>query len=109
MGLFNYLQQGVAMNLEVRVANLESENRRIKRFGLTTIAVTLLLCATMGSVRKNYTAFDWISAYGFTVRDEAARDRGGIAYHPKVGPYFYLKDNEGNTRVKITLDGLARE
>ena len=86
------------MDLEVRVDKLERENRRIKRFGLTVFAVVVTACVAMGAVRKNYTAFDWVSAYGFTVRDAAVRDRGGIAYHPDVGPYFYLK---------ITLDGFT--
>jgi hypothetical protein len=97
------------MKLEERVEKLERENCRIKRFGLTTIAVAVLACLTMGAGRKNYTAFDWISAYGFTVRDAAVRDRGGIAYHPKDGPYFYLKDKEGNTNVKITLVGFTQQ
>ena len=96
------------MNLPERVEKLERENRRIKRFGLTIIAITILASLTMGAARKNYVAFDWVSAYGFTIRDEGIRDRGGLAYDPKVGPYFYLKDNQGSTKVKITLDGLTR-
>ncbi len=96
------------MNLQERVEKLESENRRIKRFGLACFAVTILACLTMGAARKNYAAFDWVSAYGFTIRDEAARDRGGLAYDPKIGPYFCLKDKNGITKVKITLDGLTR-
>ena len=95
------------MNLEARVENLERENRRIKRFGLTAVAVAILATATTGAARRNYAAFDWVSAYGFTVRDESIRDRGGIAYDPELGPYFYLKDKTGQTKVQITVDGFA--
>jgi hypothetical protein len=95
------------MSLEDRVRKLESEQRRIKQISLALIVVAILGSLTMGAARKNYAAFDWISAYGFTLRDEAAKDRGGLAYDPKVGPYFCLKDKQGNTKVHITLDGIT--
>lgn len=97
------------LDLFERVEKLERENRRIKRCGITLLVALILASLTMGAARKNYAAFDWISAYGFTIRDDAARDRGGLAYHPKVGPYFYLKDAKGNTRYKIGLDGASRQ
>jgi hypothetical protein len=97
------------MNLEARVQKLEKENRCMKRVGPTAIAVAILASLTMGAARKNYSAFDWVSAYGFTIRDEAVRDRGGLAYDPKIGPYFYLNDKKGQTKFKITLDGPTRE
>jgi hypothetical protein len=97
------------MNLEARIEKLERENRFIKRIALTVVTITLIAGATMGAARKNYTAFDWVSAYGFTIRDSSARDRGGLAFDPKIGPYFYLKDNDGETRVRITLEGSSRQ
>jgi hypothetical protein len=97
------------MNLEARIEKLELENRFIKRFAITAVTITVLAGVTMGAAWKNYTAFDWVSAYGFTIRDSAARDRGGIAYDPKLGPYFYLKDNDGQTKVRITLEGRSRQ
>jgi hypothetical protein len=98
------------MDLQERVEKLERENRRIKRCALTTIAIMILAGVTMGAAQKNYTAFAWVSAYGFTIRDETnVRDRGGLAYDPKIGPYFYLKDADGKMKVKITLDGTKKD
>lgn len=97
------------MSLQERVERLERENRRIKRLGLSVICVFLLALVTMGAARKNYAAFDWVSAYGFTLRDERTRDRGGLAYDPKVGPYFCLKDEDGNVKVRITMEQVTRD
>lgn len=97
------------MNMQQRVERLERENRRMKHFGLATIGVVLLASVTMGAARKNFSAFDWVSAYGFILRDERARDRGGLIYDPKIGPYFCLKDEDGNTKVRITRDKLERD
>jgi hypothetical protein len=94
------------MNLQERVERLERENCRMKRFGFTLIAIAMLAGVAMGAARKNYTAFDWVSAYGFTLRDSRARDRGGLLYDPSIGPYFCLKDEDGNIKVRITTDKL---
>lgn len=97
------------MNLEERVERLERENRRLKHVGIAVVAVVLLTSVAMGAARKNYSAFDWVSAYGFTLRDERTRDRGGLAYDPKIGPYFCLKDENGKTKVRITLEQVTRD
>ncbi|MGD9633752.1 MAG: hypothetical protein AB7G28_14865 [Pirellulales bacterium] len=93
------------MSLQARVKRLERENRRIKGLGLSVICVYLLATVTMGAAA----AFDWVSAYGFTLRDERTRDRGGIAYDPKGGPIFCLKDEDGNVIVRITMEQVMRD
>lgn len=96
------------MDLQKRIEKLERDSYRIKLSGLTILTLAILACFA-GAARKNCSAFDWVSADGFTLRDESnTRDRGGLAYEPKIGPYFYLKDKEGYTKVKITLEGATR-
>ena len=94
-----------AIKLQERVERLETQNRPLKRFGLTAIATISITCMMMGAARKNYVAFDWVSAYGFTIRDDRVRDGGGCAYDPTIGPYFYLNDEKGNKKVVITMEG----
>ena len=97
------------MDLYERVERLERANRHTKRIGLAMIVVGVLVCTTMGAARRNYSAFDWVSAYGFILRDEHTRDRGGLVYDRKIGPYFCLKDEDGNVKVRITMDQVTRD
>lgn len=91
-------------NLEKRLARLETENRRLKWWGLAAIVL-------LGALGLNQGTPDVIQARAFEVVDEAGSVRASLALTaPQSGPELALySEGEAKTRARLSLPGWGPE
>lgn len=87
------------MELDIRVARLERENRRIKRLGLMALVVTGLII-TLGQARPQQP--DVIRATKFVLVDDNGQQRATLGIE-NGGPALVLEDTNGRGVVQLQV------